>query len=206
MGEGGFERSEKPGEGSGLSAAELHQQIFQYGVWVLEHIIVPIARNAKSLGKKAIIPLPVNLWRMLTAIDLDDKPSFETHEVQNVGLEGHLPAEFEMCQASISKQAPHRCFGIRWRTAHLLGEAANTRRNRMIVLRHALTRLRCCAAEPPSPGTANPSPALSAQTPHPVSRCARNHPLPQGERGRLTRGEGKRITARWRGVGWRRRG
>ncbi len=80
---------------------------------------------------------------MLTAIDFDDDPLFETDEVENIVLKGHLVTKFEERQPSIAEQSPHGCLSVGRFATHLLCETADAFGGRPMMrrLRHEpLTR------------------------------------------------------------------
>ena len=60
----------------------------------MQHVIVPIADDAETLGHQDCIPRRVTLGvRVLAAIDLDNKASLEANEIDDVTLERDLPAK-----------------------------------------------------------------------------------------------------------------
>ena len=80
---------------------------------------------------------------MPTTIDFDDELLFETHEVENEGLKGDLPAKLEAREPPAAKQSPHGCFSFGLLAAEFFCETAYALRGGPMVwrLRHEpLTR------------------------------------------------------------------
>ena len=86
--EGGAERSSATGEGF-LRLGQLCENVLQYGGRLLQHVIVPVARDPKTLGHQDNVSRSVTLRAgMLTTIDFDDELLLEAHEVENEVLKG----------------------------------------------------------------------------------------------------------------------
>jgi hypothetical protein len=79
----------------------------------LQHIIVPVSRNAKSLPSQyrvaSLIALRVCV---LAAVDLDHKASLKAHKVQNEILKRNLAPKFYFLEPAVTQYSPHRGFGI----------------------------------------------------------------------------------------------
>src|SRR5713226_4461423 len=91
------------GEGLSIVFGELCEDVLQNGRRLLQHVIVPVARDPKTFGHKDGISRCVALRRrMLTPIDLDDHALFKANEVDNKPLKGDLPAKFEERKPSMA--------------------------------------------------------------------------------------------------------
>jgi hypothetical protein len=126
VGEGGAERSSATGEGF-LRLGELCENVLQYGRRLLQHVIVPVARDPKTFGHQDGFSRCVTLgFSMLTTIDFDDETLFETHEIENVVLKGDLSAKLEKREPSTAEQSPHGCFSVSRLAPQLFCETADT--------------------------------------------------------------------------------
>ncbi len=84
----------------------------QNALGIDQHIAVPepnhrVAGCFEMAGTGAI-----NLGVMLAAIDLDDQPAVEAHEVDDVTVDRLLPPEFQPEQAAVAQRAPQPALGI----------------------------------------------------------------------------------------------
>jgi len=81
---------------------KLCRQPRQDAFQILNHIIVPKSHDAKSISRQPRVSFGIARGIVvLTAIDLDDQPRFETEKVCNVGTDRNLPAEFECSEPAI---------------------------------------------------------------------------------------------------------
>ena len=66
---------------------------------ILQYVMVPITQDSDALAGKKISPISVICrlrWRcMLAAIEFDGELGFKTIEIQNVGTDTVLAAEFQ---------------------------------------------------------------------------------------------------------------
>ena len=62
---------------------------------------------------------------MLTTVYFDDNAFLETDKVENELLKGNLPPEFELPEAPITEQSPHRRFRVGRLATHVPGEMAD---------------------------------------------------------------------------------
>jgi hypothetical protein len=110
----------------------------------LQHVIVPVTRNAKTFRYQDGVSRSVTLgFGMLTTIDFDDEVLFEAHEVENEVLKWHLPPKLEEREPSAAEQSPHGRFSVGGLATHLLCEMADALGGRPMMgcLRHEpLTR------------------------------------------------------------------
>ncbi len=137
-----------------------------------QHLIVPEAEDAVALGFEE----PGSRRRVesvLAAVELDHQMLFETYEIDDVGTDGMLAAEFDAVQLTRAQQAPERLFGIG-------GIASKLFRS---VIRHGEM-----VHDSPGPGIPLTLPPLRGG-PLPLPQGARENkarpkaPLPLGERG-----------------------
>src|SRR3954462_12409801 len=77
-----------------LPQGELCKDVLQYRSGLLQHVIVPVARDDKAFGGESRITRCIALrFRMLTPVDLDDEALFEADEIENVAFERNLSAK-----------------------------------------------------------------------------------------------------------------
>ena len=100
------------------SPFELDQQVFQNGTRSLQHIVIPIAKYAKSLGSQSSVSDLIPLRSMLTSVDFHYDLAIEAHEIENVISKRHLPTEFETYEPPIAQEPPHLGFRVRRLAAH----------------------------------------------------------------------------------------
>jgi hypothetical protein len=135
VGEGGAERSSATGEGF-LRLGELCENVLQYGRRLLQHVIVPAARDPKAFGYQGSISRSIALRvSVLTAIDLNDEALFKANEIENEAMKWDLPAKFEERESPIAKQSPHGRFRVGRFAAHLSCKTADALRSRPMVWR-----------------------------------------------------------------------
>ena len=143
VGEGGARSA--PGVGSALPIREMRDDIAKYRSVLLEDIIVPIAKNAKSFSTQKQVPLLIALrFKMMAAVDFNDDLSVETNEIQDVILKWDLSAEFETHETTVPQKLPHGGFSVGRRPTHGFRETAAAFRNQTMLKpwRHRpLTRL-----------------------------------------------------------------
>jgi len=109
-----------------LPPGKLYENVLQNGGRSLQHIVVPVPLNPKSLSYQAGIPCCITRrLSMLTAVYFNNDALLEAHEVENVVLKGDLSSELVLCKASIAEQSPHRQFRVGGFVPHLLREAAD---------------------------------------------------------------------------------
>jgi hypothetical protein len=105
--------------------AELCENIFHDSRSALQDIVIPISHHAETFVRQRLVSHHVvRRFRVLASIDLDDKPSLETDEVQDVVLERDLAAKFELRETTVAQQSPHRGLRICRLTPHSPGERA----------------------------------------------------------------------------------
>ena len=108
-----------------LPPGKLYENILQNGGRPLEHIVVPVPLDAKSLRHQDGIPCCIaRRLGVLTTVYFKNDALLETHEVENVVLKRDLPTKFVLCEASIAEQSPHRQFRVGRLAPHLLRETA----------------------------------------------------------------------------------
>jgi hypothetical protein len=106
---------------------------------LLQHLIVPIARDGKAFSRQGCVSSGIALRLcMLASIDLDHKALLEADKIENVILERDLPPKLECGKPTVSQQAPHCGFGIRWFVPHILRKLAERFGDRPMgrILRH----------------------------------------------------------------------
>ena len=143
-GEGGARSA--PGEGSACQEIEFCKQVFQDRRAPLQHIIVPVADDPKSFSCQDGVPLLVmQIFDVLAAINFDQDPAFEAHEIQYEVLKWHLPPKLEAREATVAKQMPHDGFGVGRLSTHASCIATTALGNRAMM---------SDARHDPSPGPA----------------------------------------------------
>ena len=79
-----------------LRFGELYENILCDNRSSLQHVVVPVPDYSKALSLQDGIPHWISLRRsVLAAVDLDDEAPFETNEVKDEILKGHLTTKFE---------------------------------------------------------------------------------------------------------------
>ena len=78
-----------------LPPGKLCENVLQNGGRPLQHIVVPVPLDSKSLRDQDGIPYRITRrLSVLTAIYFDDDTLLETHKVENEFLKEDLPPEF----------------------------------------------------------------------------------------------------------------
>lgn len=62
------------------------------------------------------------IFRMLCAVDLDDQPRLETHEIQDIAIQWDLPLEFETFKLAATQRLPKHILGFGGIAPHRLGK------------------------------------------------------------------------------------
>ena len=101
------------GEGWGEGLQRL-PDLLKHSRCFVHHFVVPEPDNAKTLafdqcGSTLVVAL---LVAVLPAVDFNNQPGFETHEVKDVRTQGALPAELESLEAAASYVLPQQGFGF----------------------------------------------------------------------------------------------
>src|SRR3954462_11634020 len=77
-----------------LPQGELCKDVLQYRSGLLQHVIVPVARDDKAFsGECCVTSCVASRFRMLTAVDFDHEALFQADEIENVGVERDLSAK-----------------------------------------------------------------------------------------------------------------
>ena len=92
---------------------------FENTASVLQHVIVPEAKNRKALRpQESVAPLVVFTFRVLRSVGFDDEPALEADKVDDVRIDDELPFEFERGHASVAQHRPEALLSIRRIEAH----------------------------------------------------------------------------------------
>jgi hypothetical protein len=119
-----------------LPPGKLCENILQNGGRLLQHVVVPVPLDTKSLSHQDGIPCRIAHRRcVLTTVYFDDNAFVEADKVENERLKRDLPPEFEPREASITKQSPHRCFSVGRLATHIPGELADALGDRSMAWR-----------------------------------------------------------------------
>jgi hypothetical protein len=115
------------GWGVGFAFAQRRQDNFQHALDVLQHIVVPEAKDAIAMRTKVSGSLRItdNVIRliMLPAIDLDDQASLMAGEVCKVRTDSGLPPEM----GSLNWQAPQMPPKFAFRFDHVAAQSTSAR-------------------------------------------------------------------------------
>jgi hypothetical protein len=129
-----------------LPLGKLCENVLQHGRRLLQHVVVPVALDSKSLSYQDGIPYGIpRRFSVLTTIYFDDNALLETHKVENEVLERDLPTEFETREPPVAKQTPHRRFCVGRLVTHVSREMADALGDRSMawcLRREPLTRRR----------------------------------------------------------------
>jgi hypothetical protein len=129
-----------------LRLGELCEDVLQNGRRLLQHVVVPVPLDSKSLSHQDGIPCRITRrLSVLTTIYFDDNALLETHKIENELLKRYMPPEFILREASITEQSPHRRFSVGRLTTHIPGEMADALGDRSMawrLRREPLTRRR----------------------------------------------------------------
>ncbi|MFZ1887571.1 MAG: hypothetical protein WAU33_06040, partial [Candidatus Binataceae bacterium] len=84
------------------------QNLFDYGIHLLQDHIVPEPDYAIALRLDELLPLIIvhSIVHMLAAIELDYQLSFDAAEVCDVGTNRELAAKFQISEATSTQQFP----------------------------------------------------------------------------------------------------
>jgi hypothetical protein len=91
---------------------------FQYSIRdtfaVLNDIVVPKSENRKTLRAQPCIALSIvfAIFRMLSAIKLDNQSSFQANEIDNIATKGLLPAKLKSVNLPAAKLLPKQSLGV----------------------------------------------------------------------------------------------
>ena len=90
---------------------------------VLQYVIVPEPDDGKTPIPEPAGPtfVCIRLPGMLTSVDLDDDPAFETAEVGDVGADGYLAAKSDIGDLASAKDLPEFPFRRREVLAQVSG-------------------------------------------------------------------------------------
>jgi hypothetical protein len=109
-----------------LPLGKLCENVLQNCRRFLQHVVVPVALDPKSLSDQDGIPYGITRrFSVLTTIYFDDNALLETHKVENELLKRDLPPEFVLREASITEQSPHRRFSVGRLATHVPCEMAD---------------------------------------------------------------------------------
>ncbi len=92
----------------GASGAKCGADRLDDAIGVLQHVVVPEAQNTEPfvLKPKRALCIFLRALRMLAAIDFDDEPPLNAHEVGDVAPERRLASEAMAVQLSEPEMAP----------------------------------------------------------------------------------------------------
>ena len=92
---------------------------FENTLDVFEYLIVPEPQHEKSrlLQKQSTCSIGLDVFRMLTAIQLDNESPFQANEIQDVVSERVLAPELAIAKLPSAKTTPEQALGFSRRSA-----------------------------------------------------------------------------------------
>ena len=79
----------------------------KYTARAMQNVVVPEAEDGKTLRtQKGVAPAVVLAFGMLRSVSLDDEPSLETDEIDDVRLDNELPLEPERGHSAVPEHRP----------------------------------------------------------------------------------------------------
>lgn len=85
----------------------------EHGFFVAEYFRIPEAQHAEAaLLQVAIAPFVAHIGRMLPAVDFDDEPTLEAHEIDHVAAQRMLAPELGAVELTQAQMPPEPAFGI----------------------------------------------------------------------------------------------
>src|SRR4051795_2593563 len=86
------------------------QNLLDHPRHILEHPVVgePHHRKSRSPNKGIALPVPLRLFRMDLAVQLDDQPDLPATEIRDERSDRELAPEFQVPQPPIAQDRPHR--------------------------------------------------------------------------------------------------
>jgi len=92
--------------------------VFGHAFRPRKNVIVPISNGSKAARHKVSVAPDVSpTFVMLSAIGVDDKPTFERYEICNPRTDRHLPAKLDIREASGSEESPKLLLSVRRATS-----------------------------------------------------------------------------------------
>jgi len=79
---------------------------------ILQHIVVPEAKDTKALTLQKFSSTRVALGRVLPAVDLDDQALLGAEEVRDVAIDLDLPTELEAVHLAVAENVPEFALGV----------------------------------------------------------------------------------------------
>ena len=164
--------------------AQLGKDAFEIGL----DLVAPEAQDAPAGSFQLGCPFGVaSVFRVLSAIGLDDQHALSADEVSNIGLDRMLTAEFETAQAPAAQGRPQEVFRVCRGLAHFAGERVShsTENSLKQVVRQSPLLRRGRGRGPAKAGRARGVPLLrprGAYAPHPHPARYARHLLPQCRR------------------------
>jgi hypothetical protein len=101
--------------------AERSEDLLQHTLRIRKHIVIPEADHAPASLHQVSAAHHIQLGlRMLTAVDFDDQPAFDTGEVGEIGRYGVLATERPSVELMVAKSYPQAPLGF----GHVSAKAA----------------------------------------------------------------------------------
>lgn len=91
----------------------MREDVFKNGRRPRQYVVVPVAQCPKAVHLQESVANGITgRIQVLAAVDLNNEPTLEAREIQNVVVKGDLTAELETHKSAIAQETPHRGFGI----------------------------------------------------------------------------------------------